>query len=178
MTRPGPATLLLALNLLGLPLVHAQQICAPLTPASSAQAGKRFTDHGDGTVTDEVSQLMWSRCAAGQSWRAGNCAGAATRLSWADAQAWAQDLNRSGRAFFNDWRLPSVRELATVTEVRCRNPRIDLAQFPGTPAAGFWSGNARPGSEDKAYLMDFSAAGVSFDAKSAAHHVRLVRTAP
>ena len=81
--------------------------------------------------------------------------------------------------FFNDWRLPSVRELATISERRCRNPRLNLSVFPDSPARPYWSASLRPGGADEsaAYGLDFGDAGVQLLPKESPNLVRLVRNA-
>jgi hypothetical protein len=139
----------------------------------------RFEDHGDGTVTDRVSRRMWTRCLVGQTWGPSGCQGAGQPQSFSAAQAAAAELNRSGRLFFNDWRVPALAELASITERACSNPRTNLAVFPGTPAAPHWSGTHQPGGNDEsqAYVLSFGAEGVQLQAKANAAYVRLVRSA-
>ena len=159
--------------------VSAQpQACDPeLQPPSTPTS--RFTDHGDGTVTDNgPTQLMWMRCAAGQQWRGNTCEGNAAVHSWPQAQALATKLNESGHMFFNDWRVPSLRELATVTERQCLHPRINLQVFPATPSVTFWTGSASARRADEAYVLDFASAGVAQAPRNSEHAVRLVRSAP
>lgn len=64
-----------------------------------------YTDHGDGTVTDNVTGLMWQQSPD----RDGNgIINAADKLSYADALAGAASLTLGGH---NDWRLPTIKEL-------------------------------------------------------------------
>ncbi len=49
-----------------------------------------------------------------------------TLTRWADAQQHADKVSRDGAAFFNDWRVPALRELATITDRGCNNPRTNL----------------------------------------------------
>jgi len=141
---------------------------------------ERFRDNGDGTVTDVASGLMWMRCSVGQDWRAGRCVGTARSYNWGDAQRQADRVSRDGHAFFSDWRVPGLRDLATITDRACDNPRTNLAVFPGTPAAPYWSSTPRPGEKaaDRALALSFGADGVVLAAKAQRFHVRLVRTAP
>ncbi len=167
-----------ALALAGSPLVaaQAQQVCdAALAPSAPAS---RFSGDADGHITDSATQLMWMRCPLGQTWRTGQCTGPAVQLDWPASAAAAARINATGELFYNDWRLPSVRELATVTERRCSQPRINLAVFPGTPAAGFWTGTPSLKSTLQAYSMDFAAGGVVAVSHGTPLHVRLVRNAP
>lgn len=141
---------------------------------------ERFTDHGDGTVTDEAAQLMWMRCSAGQTWSDGSCIGTAATFDWQGAQQVAVDMNKGGSLFFNDWRLPSLRDLAMIAERQCENPRINLAVFPSTPAALYWTSSLRPGEgfDESAYVLSFGPEGVLHLPKDDRYLVRLVRTAP
>jgi hypothetical protein len=139
----------------------------------------RFADNGDGTVTDLDSRLMWTRCSAGQQWSANRCVGAPSSLDWTAAQNLATEVNKRGTYFFSDWRLPQLRELATLVDRECRDPRVDLAVFPGTPAEFYWTASPRAGEASRAsvYALSFGAAGVQAMPRGEANHVRLVRDA-
>jgi Protein of unknown function (DUF1566) len=158
--------------------VAAQQRCET-DPGQKSPPGERFHDNGDGTVTDTRLKLTWMRCAAGQVAAAGACTGDATRMDWAQAQAQAAQVNQRGTHFYSDWRLPQLRELATVIEARCSNPRINLTVFPATPPDFFWSATPRPGddTQSRAYALSFGGEGVQILDRKEAHHVRLVRSA-
>lgn len=155
----------------------AQQSC---NGGTSSLPAARFQDNGDGTVTDVESKLMWMRCPSGQQWRDGRCTGAAAAYGWSAAQQQAEQVSRDGAAFYNDWRVPALRELATITDRGCENPRTNLAVFPGTPAAPFWSSTARPGESagERVLALSFGAEGVVLARKDERFHLRLVRTGP
>jgi hypothetical protein len=123
---------------------------------------------------------MWMRCAVGQNWSNGRCEGEASRLDWSAASDAAATLNSSGTAFFSDWRVPKLREIATIIERQCRDPRINLEVFPDTPGVFFWTESMRPaeGFDDLAYALSFGPDGVEHRPKAETHAVRLVRTAP
>ena len=165
-------------SLLGLTVAAAQpqQQCNGGTSLPSA----RFKDNGDGTVTDMESKLMWMRCASGQRWLERRCVGAAESYAWADARRHAEKVSGDGAAFFNDWRVPALRELATITDRACHNPRTNLAVFPDTPVAPFWSSTPRPGEGggERVMALSFGAEGVMLARKDERFHVRLVRTGP
>ena len=72
----------------------------------------RFTDNGDGTVTDNLTGLDWLKDA--------NCPGAKT---WQQALDWVATFNGGSPACtdyvagtFTDWRLPNVKELASLID--------------------------------------------------------------
>lgn len=160
-----------------LPPALAEQRCDASRYPLSAPT-ERFTDNGDGTVVDTVSGLMWMRCALGQDWTGETCAGEARTLPWASTHAAAEEINQSGDHFFNDWRVPGLRDLAMIIERECRDPRINLTVFPNTASAFFWTSTEREDdAEDRAYALSFGPEGVEPHTKSLAHHLRLVRTA-
>jgi hypothetical protein len=178
----APAALTTALALWanpGVGAVAAGQSCDVGTYPLSTPT-ERFTDNGDGTVTDHGSNLMWMLCAVGQTWTKATCNGAATALTWQGALDAAQAINKRGNLFFNDWRLPQVPELAGIAERQCKNPRINLTVFPGTPSAAFWTATSRPSAtvEAFAFVLGFGADGIKYVSKEETHDVRLVRNAP
>ncbi len=166
-----------------------------LYPLSSPTS--RFEDDRDGTVTDKQSKLMWMRCALGQSWSNGTCAGRSSSLSWSDAEQAAQAINKKGQFFYSDWRLPQLPELASIAERQCKNPRINLEVFPNTVADFFWSATSRPAGATSAppgstaaetasvsetpdhfaFALSFGPDGVNYANKRETHEVRLVRSA-
>lgn len=174
---------LVAMALAAAPVV----VCA--APPSACDGGDpslptaRFRDNGDGTVTDLESKLMWMRCSTGQLAQTGRCSGTAGALSWSDAQRHADTVNLDASAFYNDWRMPSLRELASITARECasaRTPRTNAAVFPGTAPAAYWSATPRPGekSGERVFALGFGAEGVLVARKDERHHLRLVRTGP
>ncbi|MFH1718532.1 MAG: DUF1566 domain-containing protein, partial [Planctomycetota bacterium] len=62
-----------------------------------------LVDNGDGTVTDRATGLMWMRADSGKA------------MNWAKALEYAADLEFAG---YDDWRLPSVKELQSVVDYR------------------------------------------------------------
>ena len=181
-TRPRlqrrAALLLACVFVSGQAPLFAQQRCDTGSfPLSSPTT--RFEDNGDGTVTDTGSRLMWMRCSTGQTWTGGACKGAAANLTWDAAMVAAREVNDQGSYFYKDWRLPQIRELATIAERQCADPRVNLAVFPDTPAAYYWTASSRAvqGAEPAAFVVSFGTDGVRYESKTEAHRVRLVRNA-
>ena len=137
----------------------------------------RYSDHGDGTVTDTVTGLMWKQCSEGQSYSGGDCDGDASNYNWELALQQPASVNSGGYAGHSDWRLPNINELASLVARDRYGPSINLERFPSTPAAWFWSSS--PGASN----FSLNAWGLSFDAGDANdyyrynyYHVRLVRS--
>ncbi len=134
----------------------------------------RFFDNGDGTLTHLDSGLTWMRCSLGQQWQNNNCRGQARSYPWLAAQQAMATLNREGGyAGAQDWRLPDLSELATITELRCRDPRINLRLFPRTPSTPYWSRSKK--TANHIYAMDFDRQGVIIKTAQDTALVRLVR---
>ncbi|MBU3693858.1 MAG: DUF1566 domain-containing protein [Rhodocyclaceae bacterium] len=162
---------------LAVPIVAAAQSCTEqFIPNSTAQD---FEDNGDATVTDRRSGLTWARCSVGQVWRGGVCAELALQLDWDEATVTVEKVNAGGELFFADWRLPNLRELASISEVNCRDPRINVAVFPQTATGFYWSASRKlvDGPELAAFALSYGAEGMRISRPTERHHVRLVRRA-
>lgn len=154
----------------------AEQSCDKSFPMSAPV--ERFSDNGDGTLYDIEPDLTWMRCSLGQVWTGTGCAGTAATYSWQSAQDAADKLNRAGGyAHHQDWRVPKIAELASISERQCTNPRINLALFPATPAAYFWTITIRPKSlsdDPHAFAISFGSDGPRNAGKEEMFNVRLV----
>jgi len=138
-----------------------------------------FEDHGDGTLTDRRSGLTWARCSAGQVWRDGGCTGAPSSLDWPAAESYVRAVNEHGDLFYADWRIPNLRELASISEVNCRDPRINVEAFPSTGEGFYWSASRKllEGPELAAFALSFGPEGVRIGRPAERLNVRLVRRA-
>ena len=68
-----------------------------------AAAGQRFTDNGDGTVTDHKLGLMWA-----QTDNNGD-------INWHQAQKWVKyTFPDTLPKLYNNWRLPTLAELKSI----------------------------------------------------------------
>jgi hypothetical protein len=83
-----------------------------LFSATTFAAAPRYTDNLDGTVTDTTTGAMWKRCSEGQTWTGASCDGEATGYTWEQARALTSTF-----AGYNDWRVPNIRELHTITDL-------------------------------------------------------------
>jgi hypothetical protein len=92
-----------------------------------------FIDHGDGTVTDTRSGLMWMRPAIGQNWSNGSCTGVAKLFSSSEANQFQSDF-----AGHHDWRIPTIEELKSLI-FEGRTPALDESAFPVQSGRYFWS---------------------------------------
>jgi hypothetical protein len=97
-----------------------------------------YTDNGDGTVTDNVTGLMWEKMAKGPS-------------TWADAGTYCSTLSLGGHT---DWRLPALMELVSIVDYTKFNPSINTTYFSNI-SGGMWSSTLQAGSTSMAWLVFF-----------------------
>lgn len=91
-------------------LLLIQQGCVKSDRSISGKLEKRsadgrFIDHGDGTITDTNTGLIWTKKDSYAD--LGKC------LNWHDSKNYVSRLNTGG---VSDWRLPTVRELRMIYE--------------------------------------------------------------
>ncbi len=74
-----------------------------LANCQAALAGERFTDNGDGTVTDNELGLMWAKTD-----NQGD-------INWKEAQQWIQfTFPYSIPTTYENWRMPTLKELQSL----------------------------------------------------------------
>ena len=118
------------------------------------------TDNGNGTVTDNVTGLVWQRTDDG-----------ASRV-WPDAINYCETLSLGGKT---DWRLPNVKELKSIVDYTKYSPAIDTAAFPDTQLSFYWSSASNTINSSYAWSVDFSDGNVGNGSKSYDYYVRCVR---
>lgn len=73
-----------------------------------------YQDNGDGTVTDLNTGLMWQQSPE------------ADGLSWEEAVDYCNELELDG---YTDWRMPSCKELFSISDFESGWPYIDISYF-------------------------------------------------
>jgi len=114
----------------------------------------RFTDNGDGTVTDRLTGLDWMRCHHETRWNSFNkfCEfelnvqeqEQTNPLTWPEALLEADKANTDSQygLGYTDWRMPNIKEIASIQDLGCSNLRqiaIDEAVFPRASTSRHWS---------------------------------------
>jgi len=111
-----------------------------------ASPSPRFTDNGDGTVTDNLTGLMWTKDA--------NLAGA---MTWADAIAYANNLSLGNAGCggpYTDWRLPNVKELQSLIDFGNYGPALPTGHpFTNVRSSYYWSSTTVAGNASSAWFV-------------------------
>jgi uncharacterized protein DUF1566 len=112
---------------------------------ASAFAGS-YTDNGDGTVTDNVTTLMWQQNDD------------ATARTWESAIAYCEGLSLAGHT---DWRLPNAKELSSLVDDSTYHPAINTAYFPNVQLTYYWSSTTAVWTLGPAYahIVEFDHGG-------------------
>jgi hypothetical protein len=101
----------------------------------------RFTDNGDGTVTDNLTGLTWAKD--------GNLGGAKT---WEDALTYINGLNH---ATYDDWRLPNVNELESLinAEEASSAAWLNTQGFTDVQAGTYWTSTTYDNNTSNAWVV-------------------------
>ena len=110
-------------------------------------------------VRDEQTGLIWQKDYANNK-------------TWAQAMNHAIGLNASYYAGYNDWRLPTIEELATLINYNRHSPASD---FPGMPDEFFWSSSSYAYYTSYAWEVDGYDGYVSYSVKTSGCAARCVR---
>lgn len=80
--------------------------------------------------------MRWFRCNAGEYFQDGQCVGDALLMTKFDALAYADDFAQSSG---KSWRLPTLKEMRTLTETGCDNPSINTQVFSTAMVDQYWA---------------------------------------
>ncbi len=143
------------------------------TSSCRPAGGQRFTDNLDGTVTDNLSGLVWEQKTSDSSVHdVGNS------YAWSTGAPFAEDgtvftgflatVNGADFAGAAGWRLPTIAELQTILpdftctaasctcpSTPCVDPTVGLTQFNASTFNFYWSSVTWVPSPNIAWVVDF-----------------------
>ncbi len=126
--------------------------------AKSSLQEKSFSVCGNGNlIYDNLTGLMWTRCAIGKTFnpQTKECEGDASIHNWKESLNKVQTANQTGLDSHKDWRLPNIKELASIVDLSCVNPAIDQNVFPNTDRASFWTSSVFEQYPGRAWYLKF-----------------------
>ncbi|MFT5114017.1 MAG: hypothetical protein ACI8P9_003350 [Parasphingorhabdus sp.] len=152
----------------------ATQLCqeSNITPTNPIS---RFEVSSDGTVVDTTTGLMWQRCLVVQGGQ--NCeTGDVLSETWAGALTYLVDESaHANLAGYKDWRMPNIRELASIVELQCGNPAINVNLFPNNSAGHVWSSSPYRFYLHYSWYLDFNDGILTYGDRQDKKAFRLVR---
>ncbi len=118
-----------------------------------------YYDHGNGTVSDIKTGLLWQQTEA------------PLQYSWDRAIAYCDNLTL---ADYTDWRLPDLCQLQSLLD-RSQTPKINTTYFPNAQMRPYWSWDVVSYNPNYAWYADFSNAYVGSGYQVYENCVRCVR---
>ncbi len=132
---------------------------------------EHYLDQGE-TIIDVTTGLEWQRCSFGQEYNDGQCNGEPSHL-----ETWQKALQQASTDS-SEWRLPNINELSSLIDRQCYRPAINLAIFPATPSAWYYSStpNANANAIIPAHMINFASGVENFQDITQPRYMRLVRS--
>jgi hypothetical protein len=114
---------------------HVRAVRDISTPTTIAT---RFIDNKNGTTTDQLTGLIWQQIPTDS-------------MTWEQALITAENLVSGGS---NQWRMPNIKELQSISEVSIYNPSISKTYFSGISTAFYWSSTSLANQSTRAWYLD------------------------
>jgi len=124
----------------------------------------------DAVVIDHATGLMWHQ------------SGSDAEMNWQDAKQWVIDLNTNKYAGFDDWRLPTVEEAASLLAPSKNESDLYIDDIFDIKQIGIWTGDENDSASylDGAWGVRFSGGygggNVRWSYDNASNYVRPVRS--
>jgi len=144
--------------------------------AGIAWPDPRFTDNADGTITDELTGLMWTKdgyapgpvaCSPGED------------KTWEEALDYVDCLNSDGYLGHDDWRLPNRNELRSlVNHADDTSDWLNGQGFTNVQGLGYWTSTtyAYDDETSNAWFVDLGTVTVDYSGKGSSRPVWAVRS--
>jgi hypothetical protein len=108
----------------------------------------RFIFSASGSeVTDTLTGLTWMRCEVGQSWDGGACVGTPNFFYFDKALAYAK--GQTG------WRIPNVKELASLIEFGRKGEALRADVFPNNGSESVWTITPNATHPENTWIVTF-----------------------
>lgn len=136
---------------------------------NSTTPTNRFIVNFNNTITDKATGLIWMRCSLGQT-------GAGCNIGYPKRYNWATALNEIANNY-SHWRLPNIKELASIVERQCEKPAVNTEVFPNTLYDwAYWSSTPHVYYTNNAWSINFKNGLDNGDThKGSSYYIRLVR---
>lgn len=137
---------------------HVRAVRDVNSPISLPQ---RFTDNGNGTITDHLSNLIWQKVISLDS------------FTWEQALVYADSVSIAG---MTDWRLPNIKELRSINDESIIIPSLNPTFFSISKPQKYWSSTTLPNQTNKAWYLNTQFGITTYDLKTFKHPIICVRS--
>ena len=139
---------------------HARAVRNVTTPTTITN---HFTDNGDGTITDNLTQLVWQKIPSTEP------------FIWDRALVYAEGLTIGTSS---DWRLPNIKELQSINNELATNPSVFAPYFSSLGIHNYWSSTTLPNQSLSALYWSTTYGITTYDTKTNPNYVICVRGNP
>lgn len=94
------------------------------------------------------------------------------KTTWSLAKEYCSTLTLSG---YTDWKLPTVKELQTIVDIKKEKPAI-YEEFKNCEPTSYWSNSQDMSNKNHAWYVGFKSGATYKDSKDYDCYVRCVRT--
>lgn len=138
----------------------------------------RFSDNADGTVTDNLTGLIWLADASCLD-TVGGVDKSSNYLTWANALTWSNNLANgkcglTDSSSVGDWHLPNVQELQSLIAYQYDSPALSndagtgkwandaTSTFSGVVSGGYWSSSGHSSGTFNVWFVYLSNGFISY----------------
>ena len=139
---------------------HARAVRNTNTPTTITN---HFTDNNDGTIKDNLTQLVWQKIP--------NTAA----LTWEQALAYAEGLTIGTSS---DWRLPNIKEFQSINNELATNPSVFAPYFSNVGVHNYWSSTTLPNQTLSAWYWNTQFGITTYDSKTNSNYLLCVKGNP
>jgi len=139
----------------------------------------RFIDHLDGTVTDQLTGLIWlknANCFGALDWKTALKKANALHDGCPDCSEIRGDCGLSDASGLGQWRMPNIKELQSLVDFGRESPALPPGHpFTSVQSVYFWSSTSLVRNPDLAWFLLMHNGFVNYVGKFKAHHLWPVR---
>lgn len=153
-------------------------ICLIMVVLQDAYAGEEYTKiDSDGSELDDDAVYWYciKNNKTGQIWERKSSANKDERYTLDEAFNYANVVSANGLCGYFDWRVPTAKELNSITDKSVYAPAIDVNYFPNTASEDYWSSTLYSASGSSAWFVNFFLVTSDLSPEGEAKRVRLVR---
>lgn len=115
----------------------------------------RFQLLEKGIAYDPELKIDWYRCSVGERFINGRCLGSPLVQRWGESVKTIEDMNEKSNS---SWRLPTLKELASLKVEGCGNPSVNTNVFPSIQVENYWAKDEGPHQGFRCGMYTYSGA--------------------